>query len=188
MQEEIRLIARDTASDQEGVRFFVTPEFNESSSISYTEIYDIRQPAGYLIYIGTASRTYQLTARMVSRTNEEADLTYRYTHLLKSWTVPRKEGNSGGGGLGGSGDNAPEILKLYGYGIGAKGQIRGVPVVITSLNIEYPSSVAYIKTSNEKALVPIIQTFSISLKEAHSPTEIEEFDLGKFKQGILNHW
>lgn len=173
---------------QEGVRFFVTPELSESRNVTYTEISDIRQPGGILIYLGTPARTYQINARMVSRTQEEADLTFYYTHLLKSWTVPQKD-NQNFGSTGGQ--NAPEVVKLYGYD--SSKQLRGVPVVLTSLNIEYPNNVNYISASNG-ALVPIIQSFSIGLKEARNQNELISgtgpgaFDLEKFKRGILPNW
>lgn len=182
-QEEVRLIARESKSSigQEGVRFFVTPELNESRNVNYTEISDIRQPGGLLIYIGTPLRTYQINARFISRTQEEADLAFTYTHLLKAWTMPSKGGDGRTGG-----ENAPEILKLYAYGYDR--QIRGVPVVITSLGIDYPANVTYISTSNGKAFVPIMQTFSISLKEARSTTELQEFKLSSYKNGTFEGW
>lgn len=180
--EEIRLIARGGSGDREGVRFYVTPELNETRNVNYQEISEIRQAGGILIYIGSTPRTYQLNARMVSRTPDEADLTYAYTHRLKSWTVPTK--NAGGGE---DSENAPEVVKLWGYG---RRQLRGVPVVITSLSIDYPANVSYITTSNGAAHIPIIQTFSISLKEARTADEISEdfFNLEQYKLGTLPNW
>lgn len=186
-QEEIRLIARGKTNaamqtPQEGVRFLVTPELNETRTVNYQEISEMRQAGGVLIYIGSTPRTYQLTARMVSRTQSEADLTYTYTHLLKSWTVPTKD--SGGGY---DRDNAPEVVKIWGYG---KKQLRGVPVVITSLSIDYPANITYITTSDGKAYIPVIQNFSISLKEARNLDEIVApgFSLEQYKQGTLPYW
>lgn len=182
--EELRLISRDGNVGQEGVRFYVTPELNETRTVNYEEISEMRQAGGFLIYIGTQARTYQLTARMVSRTEKEAARTYRYTHLLKSWTVPKKGGADE--------ENTPEILKLYGYGMDK--QIRGVPVVITSLSIDYPATVTYITTPDKKAFIPIIQNFSISLKEARNIDELDgtagehPFDLEAYKLGTLPTW
>jgi hypothetical protein len=187
-QEEIRLISRDGGEDQHGVRFFVTPDLNETRTVNYQEISEIRSPGALLIYIGSSARTYQITAKMVSRTQEEAERTYRYTHILKSWTVPAK---TSGGGI--DKQNAPEVLKLYGYGQNA--QIRGVPVVMTSLSIDYPSNVSYIQAVAEggTAFIPIIQTFSISLKEARNMEDLNangatNFDLIKYKRGLLPNW
>ena len=113
MQEEIRLIERDGRTSQIGIRLWLTPELSESRTVNYQEISEMRQAGGLLIYIGTPARTYQLSARMVSRTALEADDTFRNTHILKGWTAPNKLLNSGGGISGGDGENAPEVLKLY---------------------------------------------------------------------------
>lgn len=186
-QEEIRLIQRGGTAEQFGVRFFVTPELSEARTVNYQEISEIRQPGGILIYIGTQLRTYQINARMVSRSQEEADLTYTYTHRLKAWTTPNKDGGGPvAGGAGGA--TAPEILKLYGYGADWGGQLRGVPCVITSLNIDFPNNVSYIKTTNGRASVPIVQNISIGLKEARSDTDLENFDMISFRNGYLLNW
>lgn len=163
------------------VRFFVTPELSESRNVNYQEISEIRQSGGLLIYIGTPARTYQLNARMVSRTPDEADITYSYTHRLKGWTVP----TAGQAGAAFDTSNVPTILKLYGYGTR---QIRGVPVVITSLNIDYPAGVSYIQTTNGLAHIPIIQTFSIALKEARTEGDVLSLDLAAYKEGTLQNW
>jgi hypothetical protein len=194
-QEEVRLISRDGAAGnvQHGVRFFVTPELSESRTVLYDEMSDIRFPGGMLIYIGTQLRTYSITAKMISRTRQEADLTYTYTHILKSWTMPSKFGTVdalGTGGQGG-GENTPEILRLYAYG--KERQIRGVPVVMTSLNIDYPSNITYITKSDNKTFVPIVQTFTIGLKEARNWKELSGegdtgFKIEEYKQGILPAW
>lgn len=180
-QEEIRLIARDQQSGQEGVRFYVTPELNETRTVNYQEYSEMRQAGGILIYIGTQARTYQLSARMVSRSQREADLTYVYTHRLKAWTTPKYDKTGGAEHT----DNAPEVLQLYGYG--DERQLRGVPTVITSLSIDYPANVSYIQATNG-AWIPIIQNFTISLKEARGVTELENFNLKAFKEGTLLKW
>lgn len=188
MQEEIRLISRDGQDGQEGVRFYVTPELSESRTVNYQEISEMRQAGGLLIYIGTQPRTYSLTARMVSRTSEEATKTFRYTHLLKGWLMPNKGG--AGGGIN-KDENAPEVLKIWGYG---RDQIRGVPVVITSLSIDYPAGVTYIPTESGTAYIPVIQTFNISLKEARNMDELSgkakagNFNLEQYKRGLLEYW
>jgi hypothetical protein len=186
-QEEIRLIQRGGTSQQFGVRFFVTPEISEARTINYQEISEIRQPGGILIYIGTQLRTYQINARMVSRSQEEADLAYIYTQRLKAWTTPNKDAG-GPVAEGAGGATAPEILKLYGYGGASGGQLRGVPVVITSLNIDFPNNVSYLKTTNGKADVPIVQNISISLKEARSVDDLEKFNIYSFRSGELLNW
>lgn len=180
-QDEVWLVSRDGTKNQDSVRLFVTPELNESRTVNYQEISEMRQAGGLLIYIGTAARTYSLTARFVSRTDEEATKTFDWVSLLKGWTTPNKAGS--GGGLEPS-ENAPEVIKLYGYGE----QLRGVPVVITSLSVDYPAGVTYIKSSSRSAFVPIIQTVTISLKEARNMEELETFNLTDYKLGLLQNW
>jgi hypothetical protein len=186
-QEEVRLVSRDGSNEQETVRLFVTPELNETRTVNYQEISEMRQAGGLLIYIGTAARTYSLTARFVSRTEAEATKTFDWVHLLKGWTTPNKSVVAGGAGAGGGiapAENAPSVLKLYGYGE----QLRGVPVVITSLSIEYPAGVTYIESTTRSAFVPVIQQCTISLKEARNMTELEEFNLADYKLGLLQNW
>lgn len=81
----------------------------------------------------------------------------------------------------------PEVLLLEGYG----GQFRNIPVVITGLNINFPSDTDYIKTT-EGVWVPIYHEISISLKEAREISgrrgAIDQFNLTKFKQGTLEYW
>jgi hypothetical protein len=87
--------------------------------------------------------------------------------------------------------DTPEVLGLEGFA----GQFRKIPVVITSLNINYSSEVDYIANSRG-VLVPILQEISISLKEAREITSgpnqsagaIDTFNLTKFKQGLLDFW
>jgi hypothetical protein len=59
-----------------------------------------------------------------------------------------------------------------------------VPVVITSLDIPYPSDVDYIPTVNNIP-VPTIVTVTLQLTETHSPNKYGKFNLQAFKQGNL---
>jgi hypothetical protein len=59
-----------------------------------------------------------------------------------------------------------------------------VPVVITSLEIPYPSDVDYIPTINNIP-VPTITTVSLQLTETHSPNKYSQFNLQAFKMGNL---
>lgn len=59
-----------------------------------------------------------------------------------------------------------------------------VPVVITGLEIPYPSDVDYIPTINNIP-VPTIVTVSLQLTETHSPNKYGQFNLQAFKSGNL---
>ncbi len=59
-----------------------------------------------------------------------------------------------------------------------------VPVVITSLEIPFPSDVDYIPTVNNIP-VPTIVTVTLQLTETHSPNAYAKFNLQQFKSGNL---
>lgn len=187
----------------ETVTFEISPDMSESKQVIYTEFGDIRQAASILIYGGSPSRKWSINAKFISRTPDEADSSWRMVQRLKSWTNPDKNFKYG------FDRSIPRVLRLYGYGR----TWRGIPVVITSLNVEYPTDVDYIpasyvaeparvagqtdeefeNTPNTRydygTLVPVIQTVSIQLTEIRNPSELmEKFNLEKFKLGMLENW
>jgi hypothetical protein len=70
--------------------------------------------------------------------------------------------------------------------------INRIPVVLTNLSIQYPEDVDYIpvilKADANTEPFPVKIDVSISLAEAHSPTEYEQFSLESFKKGTLKHF
>ena len=87
----------------------------------------------------------------------------------------------------------PAVLLLSAYSKGTTQtgnnayaqHINRVPVVITSLNIPYPSDVDYIPAAGTNVPMPTIMTIDIQLTETHSPFEYENFSLSAFKSGTL---
>lgn len=150
------------------VEFQIQPEVSESGSATYQEVGNIRAPASILIYMHSPSRTFSINAKFVSRNQEEADLTFDKVNLLKSWRFPPSQGQ------------APEQLKLYGYGK----VFNGINVVLTNYQDNYPVDTDYVEASNGSK-IPIVKTVSISLKEAQSFKGLDEFDLNKFKNGEM---
>lgn len=76
-----------------------------------------------------------------------------------------------------------------------RGNINSVPVVITNLDIQYPNDSTYITTAKRGQIdalgnvpFPVILTISISLLEAHSPYEVNKFNLSKYENGILDNF
>ena len=158
------------------VIFEVPPSMGESRNVNYTEIGEgVRLPTSFLFYMGSSSRTFRLDSKFLSRTPQEADQTFRKIHLLKGWTVG--DPNSQDLEI-----NAPEVLLLAAYG----NSLKNIPVVIRSLNIEYPDDVDYVSGGNGP--MPIVQSVSISLTETHSIADIENFNLEQFKTGTLRGW
>lgn len=156
----------------------VTPEFSESGSVSYAEIADIRQAASILIYMGSPGRSFSINAKFVSRTPEEAGENYRMLQLLKSWRTPDKQ-------FATALDSAtPRVVRLYAYG----NNIKGIPTVMKSINIDFPVDCDYISTADNMAKMPIIFSVSMQFQETRNAKELEQFDIEKYKTGQLQWW
>ncbi len=202
---------------KESVVFAITPEVAVSKQVTYVEISDIRLPSSILIWMGSPSRNFSITAKLFARTTSEADLAYNYKSLLESWCLPTKNllakktskdpkapKNNTQTALANARTSAniaqtntangnslfedtPEVLYLIGY----SGQFREIPVVIRGLNIAFPSEVDYIKTT-DGIDVPIMQEIGIQLTEARNiegeTSSIDTFNIDRFRKGILPHW
>lgn len=156
----------------------VTPELSESGSVSYAEVSDIRQAASILIYMGSPGRTFSINAKFVSRTSAEASENYRMLQLLKSWRTPDKQFST-------ALDSAtPRVVRLYAYG----NNLKGIPTVMKSINIDYPVDCDYISTSDNNTKMPIICNVSMQYQETRNAKELELFDIEKYKIGQLQWW
>lgn len=173
--------ANNTGMDM--VEFNLSPEISESKQVIYAEIGDIRQAASILIYAGSPSRKWSINAKFLSRTMEEAANTWLSVQRLRSWTNPDTNYKYGYD-TGGEDVGLPQVLKLYGYGR----TWQGIPVVISSLNVDYPSDIDYIPTAYGTN-VPVIQSVTFQLTEARTVDDLlKRFDLEKFKLGVLPEW
>lgn len=162
----------------EQIVFNLSPEISESKQVIYAEIGDIRQAASILIYGGSPSRKWSVSAKFLSRTPQEADATWKSIQLLKSWTNPDTNYKYG------IDSGTPHVLRLHGYGR----TWQGIPVVLTSLNTDYPTDMDYIPTEYGTN-VPVIQGVSFQLTEARTPDDLLiRFNLEKFKLGVLPEW
>jgi len=197
------------------VAFRATPTLSESRSVEYSTSSPVHMPGSIQVYKRSSSRTFEISAPLISRNGRDALRNMRYLQLLRSWTLPY----FGQTDTTGSSDAQqrvsndvqlrgapPDVLYLYAYADQAASVYQGgfnpvnlsrVPVVVTSLGISYPDDVDYIPTS---ALIdgssnqidtttavpfPIKLNVTISLLETHSPSEYERFDLTKYKTGTL---
>lgn len=158
------------------VIFHATPEVTEVGTAIWVDFHELRGPASISYYMGSPSRNFSISAKLVSRTTAEANKNLRYVNILRSWRMPYIEN-------GGFGTAEPEVLHLFGYG----NVFRGIPVIVKSLNIELNSETDYIKSSNNSD-VPIIWPVSISLQEIHTINDFDSFKIGDFKKGILPWW
>lgn len=162
---------------QEEVILDVSPTVTESRSASYADE-GLPAPNGIVVFEVVNNRRYSISAKFVSRNIVEADKNFHNINLLKSWMIPQSSVNNRFG--------RPPILRLNGY----KEQFSNIPVILSNITINYPEDVDYIE--GDVAMVPIIQTVDIELIESHSLPSFkaifsggDEFDLVKFKQGIL---
>ena len=170
----------------EEVIFDVSPTISENRSVDYDNA-GLPAPQGIVVYRVTNNRTWSISARFVSRNLLEADTTWFYINRLRSWTIPKSTKDEG------VESGRPPVLRLNGY----KNQFSNIPVVISSLFINFPEDVDYIEGS--RGMVPIIQTVEIELIESHrvsvvllaqsevSDAELpeQEFNLALFKIGQL---
>ena len=99
----------------------------------------------------------------------------------------------------------PDVLLLYAH-VGNTdtplrvGNINGVPVAMTSIDFSYPNDVDYIPCGGESPTgeptgggadpyidtpFPTVMTMTLSLKEIHSPKEIERFSIDDYRKGLL---
>lgn len=191
---------------REQVVFDATPEFSESRTVNYKSIDPVHAPGGIYMYANTNARTFSISAKLISRSVFEATKNLAYMQYLRTWTMP-VFGTIGANPAPGEGilGAPPALLLLTAYSKGNPGSqavqktvpasdqtpipaignnIYQVPVIITQLDIPYPSDVDYIPTINSIP-VPTIVTVSISLVEAHSPNAYQKFTLQDFKTGNL---
>lgn len=167
----------------EFINFKVAPEISEAASTNYIEISEIRQAASILVYLGSPSRNFNINAKLVSRTTAEADQNFKYLNLLKSWSKPTKGATRSTFGEILDTD-VPSVLYLYGYGK----LFKGIQVVMKSINVEYQTDCDAIYTSDGVTKMPIILPVSLSFQEIRSAKELKEFDIQKYKNGILEYW
>lgn len=163
--------------NQNTVKFHATPQIQEVGTASWNEMTEVRAPASILTYMGSPSRTFSISAKFISRTKKEADRTFRYVNLLRSWRMPYLDGS------GNWGSAEPEVLHLFGYG----NTFRGIPVILRTLNLDLNDEVDYIKSTNNSD-IPIIWPVTLSLQEIHTIKDFDTFKIKDFSQGILPWW
>ena len=70
------------------VEFKVTPTFREGRSVEYTPVTPIHMPGSIQVYKNTASRTFGIGAKLVSRNPNEAYENMTLLQKLRTWTLP----------------------------------------------------------------------------------------------------
>lgn len=74
--------------DIKQVVFEVTPTLSETRSVDYNTVQPIHMPGGIPVYKTTGSRTFELSAHLISRNTADALQNMLYLQVLRSWTMP----------------------------------------------------------------------------------------------------
>lgn len=201
-QFKIRLYSPRT---QKLVVFNTTPSLTENKSVAYSTLNPVHMPGTYYVYENSPGRKFDLSEiTLVSRNPNEARRNLQRIVTLRGWTMPYfgstdaplrvlNETNVTDelkGWLGAP----PETLLFSAYAKdNTGGNMNKIPVIIESLNINYPNTVDYIPTASLQegdALggvpFPTITTITVSLAEQHSAAEFEKFNLIAYRNGVLN--
>ena len=197
------------------VAFDVTPEITETRNVNYKTMEPVHMPGGIHVYSGTSSRIFNINnIRLVSRTREEASKNLYRLNQLRGWAMPyfgidntrlvgappdvlalsayslgpQDSANSSGEA---NAQEAETFLKRT-----RPTNIHNIPCVLQQISIPYPSDVDYIDTQTltmpdgteikDGVPFPVLITVDMVLLETHSPKEFADFNLKKYRQGLLD--
>jgi hypothetical protein len=134
----------------------------ETRRASYDPWSLVHLPVDLYAYKNSSSRTWSISAPLISRTPEEAEANAGKLHTIRSWLLPDFA-------LSGA---PPEILKFYAY---SDPNINGVTCILTDYNWSYDNVTDYIvgNGSMETHKMPTIGTISLTLVEVYTATEIQ---------------
>ena len=182
---KIRLTELVPGTNQETYTLFfeVMPEIVESRTVSYEAVAPAQFPGAFQKYKSTDSTQWTVNATLISRTVVEATQNLEYLNRLRSWTMPYfgdVTGNQYPERLGAP----PPVLIFSGF---RQHMIGPVPVVITSLNWNFPKDVDYVPaispTTSTSIPFPTVMQLGIQLVESFSTTEFNNFSLNDFRLG-----
>lgn len=169
------------------VWFDVLPEIVEQHTAEYEAVSPVQFPGAFQKFKGNASTQWTVNATFVSRTSTEASWNYKNLQILRGWTKPyfgNRTGVSYPGKLG-----APPPTLMFS---GLRNLIGPVPVVIVSLNWNWPKDVDYIATdiSSEDTdgnfiPFPVVIQIPIQLAESYSIQQFNNFSLEEYRQGRM---
>lgn len=70
------------------VTFEVTPQFTEDRAADYNAVTPVHMPGSIQMYRSTSSRTFNLTATLISRNGEDALKNRQRLQMLRGWLMP----------------------------------------------------------------------------------------------------
>ncbi len=74
--------------EQSQVAFDVTPVFTESGSVEYSPVTPVHMPGSIQVYKHTNSRTFEITAHLITRNAEDGRRNMDYLQRLRAWRYP----------------------------------------------------------------------------------------------------
>lgn len=167
------------------VVFTVMPTISEARSTNYKSFTPLHHPGEILKFDGSAARSWAITAKLISRTVDEATLNLKYLNIIRTWGMPFY-----GAGTGTTEQTKkylgapPPILTLTAYGEGMIGPIK---CVLESYNWEFPNDCDYIQAVDGEKInpFPVMLSVQLTLKESWSPNEFSNFDLMSYRRGNM---
>ncbi len=179
-KHKVSLTSLNTSS--EIVVFDIMPEVTEVRSIEYETIAPPQMPGEFQKYKGTKSVQWTIIGTLTAATRNEAERNYRFIRLLRSWTVPffgqsQSETTRGA---------PPPILEFAGW----RGVVGAVPVVLTSLNWNWPKDVDWLPTNTvderqQTVPFPAVMNVNITIVESFSASQFNGFDLNEYRNGNM---
>lgn len=165
----------------EYIRLNASPRIGENRSAQYSEINLIHHPGSILKYERTSARSWNVTARLVSRNQQEASENQATLNTIRGWVMPYYGEGTEKNDLDKLGA-PPPVLMFSGYG---EKNIAKIPVVLESYSNDWPNDCDYIPTLTGDPF-PVIMEVTLNLKECYSPAEYSNFNLFAYKSGMLS--
>lgn len=81
-------LVQGAPGDIKQVVFEVTPTLNEVRNVEYSSVQPVHMPGGIQVYKFTGSRTFDVSAHLISRNVADALTNIQYLQTLRSWTMP----------------------------------------------------------------------------------------------------
>lgn len=177
-----------TLEDNEGnlIEFLVMPEIVENRSAEYEAVAPPQFPGAFQKYKGTSSVQWNINATFISRTTPEATKNLINLNILRGWTMPYFGDNIKNSFNFSQKLGAPPPVLIF---KGFRSAIVGpVPVVITSLNWNWPRDVDYIPATAPDGSAfnvpfPTVMTLTINVVESFSTEQFNNFDLEAYRVG-----
>lgn len=182
---ELKVTIKQEPAGFTEVVFDVMPTIDESRAVQYEPFTPLHHPGEILKYKTTAARTWNISAKLISRNTEEATKNLAMVNAIRTWAMPYYgEGTKKSDPtlLGAP----PPILTLQAYG---KNVIGPVKCVMENYSWQWPNDVDFLPATDlgtdETRPFPVILNVSISLKEAWSPAEYSGFSIRDYQFGDM---